>query len=185
MSGGGGDNEVKETSQEKELARIATEQWARYEETFKPLENEWINDITSDSTNDKATVRGDVAGQIGSQYDAAQQGADSENLEMGINVSSGAFKDSHSRGEDIGKSLTRANTAVDASKTGQLMGAINVGRGQAADAQASMTDIAEGSVRDTIGDSKLEVQSRQDTGSAISTTAGMLTRESQSDEGAK
>jgi hypothetical protein len=182
MGGGGGDNEVKETSHEKELARIATEQWARYENTFKPLENKWIADLTSDSANDKANVRGEVAGQIGSQYDTAQQDVDAGNLAAGTNVSSGRFLDSHSRGEDIGKALTRTNLAVDADKTGQLMGAINVGRGQAAEAQASMTDVANTAVRDTIGDSRLEAQSRQDTGSAVSSAAGMLTRGMQDEE---
>jgi len=179
MGGGGGDNEVKETSYEKELARVATEQWARYEETFKPLENEWINNVTGDTTSSKQSLAGDVAGQIGTEYDGAQQEMDSGNMAAGTNVSSGKFKESYSRGEDIGKGLTRSNFGVDANQTGQMMDIIRVGRGQAADAQSSMTDIANRSVTDTIGDARTSAQSRADTGSAVSATAGMLTRGSQ------
>lgn len=177
MGGGGGSNEVPETSQEKALARIATEQWARYEETFKPLEDKWIENITADPANTKASVRADVAGDIGSRYDEAQTANDKGALAAGVNVNSGAFKQSLSRGEDVGKGLSRANLGVTANKTGELMNAISIGRGQAADGQSSMTDVARLAVRDTISKKTRDFQDGQDTEAAIGTGAGMLTRQ--------
>lgn len=177
--GGGGSNKVKETAHEKELARIATEQWHRYETTFKPLEDEWIASITGDTGNDKANIAGTVAGNIGTQYDEAQAQSDRADLADGMNVGSGTFKRGMSRAEDTGKALSRANVGVDAHQTGQIANAINVGRGQAAEAQGSMADVARGAVSDTIKSSTNKYLRQQDTNAAIGTTAGMLTREVQ------
>lgn len=180
--GGGGDTEVKETSQEKELARIATEEWARYEETFKPLEDEWLSGITADSTNDKAKVGGVVAGEVANQYDYAQTASDDNALASGENVNSGGFKKGLSRAEDTGIALTRANLGVDASKTSKLMNAINVGRGQASEAQSTLTDVAGDAASDTINDTTRKWQSSNDTGTAVGTATGMLTRNFSGDE---
>lgn len=176
MSDSGGSNEVKETSQEKELARIATEQWDRYETTFRPLEDKWISDITSSTLHDKANVGGIVAGKIGSQYDAAQADIDRKQLARGTNVDSGTFKRSLSRGDDTAKALSRTNVGVDANQTAQISNAIKVGRGQAADAQRSMSDIASKALSDTITDSRNNYILNQETGAAISTVAGAGTR---------
>ncbi len=177
MGGGGGSNEVPETSHEKELARIATEQWARYESEFKPLENEWISKITADPTSTKESVQAKVAGDIGNRYNEAQAERDEQALAHGVNVNSGTFKQGLSRGEDVGKGLSRANLGVTAHKTGELMNAINIGRGQAADAQGSLTDVATQATRDTIRDKTADFQRGQDTEAAIGTGAGMLTRQ--------
>lgn len=174
--GGGGDNEIKETAHEKELARIATEQWERYETTFKPLEDEWIAGITADTTNDKANIGGMVAGKIGQKYDEAQAGEDRGALASGMNVDSGTFKRGLSRAEDTGKALTRANIGVDTHQIGQISNAINVGRGQAAQAQGSLTDVAGSAVSDSIKDSTNKYMRRQETGTAIGTVAGMGVR---------
>jgi len=176
MSTGGGDNEIKETSQEKELARIATEQWDRYETTFRPLEDRWIADITNSTLPDKADVGGVVAGKIGSQYDAAQADIDRKQLARGTNVDSGTFKRGLSRAEDTGKALSRANVGVDANQTAQIFNAIKVGRGQSADAQRSMSDVASKALSDTIKDSRNAYIRDQETGAAISTVAGAGTR---------
>lgn len=182
MSGGGGSKESKETAQEYELARIATEQWERYETTFRPLEDKWIGDITSSTLHDKANVGGIVAGKIGAQYDAAQSNLDRKQLAQGTNVDSGTFKRSLSRGDDTAKALSRANVGVDSNQTAQISSAINVGRGQAADAQRSMSDVASKALSDTITDSRNDYIRGQETGAAISTVAGAGTRMLQGDD---
>jgi len=174
--GGKGSNEVKETAHEKELARIATEQWERYETTFKPLEDEWIAGITADTTNDKANIGGMVAGKIGQQYDEAQAAKDKGDLASGMNVNSGTFKQGLSRGEDTGKALTRTNIGVDTRQVGEISNAINVGRGQASQAQASLTDVANQATTEAMKDSRNKYLSRQETGTAIGTVAGMGVR---------
>ena len=174
--GGGGSNKVKETAHEKELARIATEQWARYETTFKPLEDEWIAGITADTSNDKANIGGMVAGKIGQKYDEAQAMSDKSDLASGMNVNSGTFKRGLSRSEDTGKALTRANIGVDTRQVGEISNAISVGRGQAAQAQDSLTDVANQATSEAMKDSANKYLNRTETGAAIGTVAGTTTR---------
>jgi hypothetical protein len=43
--GGGGDNKIEETEEQKELAKIAAETWNDYQMNMIPLENEYIKDV--------------------------------------------------------------------------------------------------------------------------------------------
>ena len=43
--GGGGDNKIEETEEQRELERIALEQWNDYQLNMIPLENEYIKDV--------------------------------------------------------------------------------------------------------------------------------------------
>lgn len=176
MGGGGGDTEIKETEQEKELARIATEEWQRYQDTFVPLENEWIEDVTQDPAADKERIAGITAGRVGSQYDQAQAEIDDKALAAGTNVNSGMFKRQLNRGGDVGEAVARGNVGVDAKKTGELMGAIQTGRGQQASAQASLADVANQSVQDAMQSSTNKYINSRETGNLVGTGAGMLTR---------
>lgn len=52
--------EVRDTEAEKEMARIAADKWQLYNEKFKPIENQWMQDI--DTWNKKQAI--DAAGGI-------------------------------------------------------------------------------------------------------------------------
>ena len=43
--GGGGDNRIEETEEQRELQKIAAEQWNDYQLNMIPLENEYIKDV--------------------------------------------------------------------------------------------------------------------------------------------
>ena len=176
MGGGGGDTEVKETAYEKEIARIATEEWARAEEVFKPLEDKWIAGVVADPAAEKEKISGVVAGRVGTEYDEAQAELDKQRLASGMDVGSGTFKRSLSRGEDVGKAVSRGKIGVTAGKTGKLMSAINIGRGQATEAQASMSDIARQSTEDAMRSTRDKYIASRETGEMIGTGVGMLTR---------
>ncbi|HHP0467294.1 TPA: hypothetical protein ACRZZI_004955 [Vibrio harveyi] len=45
MGGGGSDYEIRDTEAEKEMARIAADKWNLYNREFKPIENQWMQDI--------------------------------------------------------------------------------------------------------------------------------------------
>lgn len=63
--GGGGDNKVKPSKQEKELARIADLNWVRYKRKFVPVEDAFIQKVMGwGSEQEAAKVRGQTAAGI-------------------------------------------------------------------------------------------------------------------------
>lgn len=173
---GGGDGEIKETAHEKELARIATEQWERFETELKPFEDEMIAKIGQNMPAAQENIRGRVASQVGSQYDEAQSKSDEAALARGTDVSSGTFKRSLSRGDAVGKGMATGNMLVNQKEVSDLSNAISMGRGQAAQAQSSITELAGDATNKAINDSTLDYRDRKDTSVALGTGAGMLTR---------
>lgn len=169
MGGGGGSNEIKETSQEKAAAEIAMKEWNRYQDIYVPLENAWMDDIRV-TAEEKAKIAGEAGGMVTKRYDDAQaslsapgSGKFNSNLTT-LNVE---------RGKTAGRSMATASQLADDQHYAGLQAAVNVGRGQATDAQLGMSDLAAQSVKDATSDAVADWRSRDDTLSAIGGVAGM------------
>ena len=173
----GGGGEIKETSHEKELARISQEQWNQYKTRFRPFENEWISNIRTDQ-NDQAQIAGQVNAGVGREFDKIQKTAKAQQFSAGMDPSSGRFKAvmgglSSKRGETAGRAKSAASQAVDDQTYQGLQQAVAMGRGQSAEATRDMTSLAYDATGKAIADAKADQDTSQTWASSAMSAAGM------------
>lgn len=167
--GGGGDNEIKETAYEKELASIARQELAQYKSDVIPFRNKWIEDVTR-KTGD---MEQGVAGQVNANV--AQKAARATALPVGIDPSSGmgrSIAPSLAVGNVGAKAALSTNQSVRQARAGGLQSAINVMRGENVDAQHGLQSVAHDSVKEAISDAENDFATRQATASAIGSLIG-------------
>lgn len=148
MGGGGGDNEVKETAYQKELAKVAADEWNRYQDVFVPIENEYINKVNAMGEEPKyKQVAGDVGLNYQSNFDKARSATEKNMAAGGVNPTSG--KASSAQNELVQSQLTGENQAASqgqhdttASHLGNMANVVASGRGQQTTAVNSLQDIA-------------------------------------------
>lgn len=96
MCGGGGNSGIKETREQKELARIALERWQRYGEIGVPAENKYIDYVTNqvNSESRQNLAAGAASGAVASSFGRAVQSdiARMTSEGTGVNPNSGKFK---------------------------------------------------------------------------------------------
>ncbi|WJT09290.1 hypothetical protein [Vibrio harveyi] len=153
MSGGGGDNEVKETSYQKELARVASQEWNRNQDVFVPLQNQYIE--YSHSMGEKPfydKVADDTSLAFTSKYGEAQKQANKRLAAAGVDPTSG--KAQAVNNELIQDKLGNENQATSQGQqdqttayTGNLANVAAMGRGQQTQAVNSLQDVANASGR--------------------------------------
>jgi hypothetical protein len=177
MGKGGGSSEVKETSQERELAMISNEQWGQYQSRFVPFENEWIKDIPV-TYSEKARATGQTAGEAGLQSGQLRQGIMQSQMNRGINPNSGQFQGALSSAANKGGIASgRAQIGVNQAMGDQyyqgLQSAINIGRGQAGEAMQDTASLAKGATNTAISDAYAKQNSADSIKSSAASIAGM------------
>ncbi|WP_027252036.1 hypothetical protein [Photobacterium halotolerans] len=143
MGGGGGGVKVKDSEAEKEMARIAADKWRQYNQTFVPLENQWMKEIEKMRTSDqysRAAGIGNVS--VNAAYGQAMdqlvsQGGNASKLNAGINAMASS---QHSDRVNTQSRMQQSQTA----RYFQGLSAINAtGAGKEAEAISSMYDGAQ------------------------------------------
>jgi hypothetical protein len=154
MSGGGGDNSVKDTPEQRELAAVAAEKWNFAQEKLAPLENaymESVGDMTSDA-NMKYIAGRTMQSQQQATDEASQQvGAQLE--QAGINPASGRAQAAMSGislgGANAGgETLGRAQFEQENQQIQGLQNIVAIGQGESGQAQAGLSGIAAQSAQD-------------------------------------
>lgn len=154
---GSGGGEVKETAEEQALAKIAAEQWNEYQSRFVPMENKFIEGVQQ-TEDDYAYAEGVGAGRVQEEASdaaktyrgmATKTGAQ-PGSGKGISMMSGLAAKTGKAGAEV---VTDAHDAVDDLHNRGLMTAVQMGRGQAADAQLGLTEVASDASRKGIRDS--------------------------------
>lgn len=148
MGGGGGDNEVKETAYQKELAKVAADEWNRYQDVFVPIENEYINKVNEMGKEPKyKKVASDVGLNYQSNFQNARSATEKNMAAGGVDPTSG--KASSAQNELVQSQLTGENQAASqgqhdatTSRVGHMANVMASGRGQQATAVNSLQDIA-------------------------------------------
>ncbi|WP_051867686.1 hypothetical protein [Vibrio sp. ER1A] len=147
----GGDNEVKETAYQKELAKTAAKEWNRYQDKFVPLENEYIADAHKMGGQ---AVYDRTAQDTNTAYNAAFSNAgeqtDKHLAASGVDPTSGkrtAAQDSliNSRLEKENQSVSQADQDATNRYTNSLSNVVAMGRGQQTQAVNSLQDVARSS----------------------------------------
>lgn len=148
MGGGGGDNEVKETAYQKELAKVAADEWNRYQDVFVPIENEYIQKVNSMGEEPKyQKVAGDVGLNYQSNFQQARTATEKNMAAGGVDPTSG--KASSAQNQLVQAQLTGENQAesqgqhdTTTAMTGHMANVVASGKGQEATAVNSLQDIA-------------------------------------------
>ena len=176
----GGDG-PQETPEERELATIATEEYARFEKVFKPLEDYLITELTGENQQRqfREEALGITAADTNAAFDQVQDQAEAGFAARGARPGSGAFAGGEgdvalARGEALGTGLARTNTRVHDREAASLTSLIGLGRGQASNAQLGLGRIAALANRDAILDAEAAARAREGYAGAIGAGAGLV-----------
>ena len=182
MSGGGGDNEVKDTPEQKYLAKVAAEKWNFAQKELAPLEDKYMASVDQmDSESNMSYIRGRTM-QAQTQAQGEVQGQLEDGLgKAGINPNSGRFQgDVSGLGLDLaesgGENLGRAQFEQDNQKVMGMQNVIAIGQGQSGRAQAGLSRLAQQSSYDAIGDAKNAFSRRSANLQLVGNIAGAGTR---------
>lgn len=176
MSGSSG--EVPITEDERALAEIAAERYQRYEDVFRPLEEEFIGDVL-DMRDDPALEQiaaSDLAASFGEARERATlapaqaAGYGSGRMLMSVDAANQA------EAETTGMGLYQARQASDDRYARALNSLVQMGNGQAVNAISGMSMLADESSRRAIADAEAAQFARAATMKGIGTVAGAATR---------
>ena len=182
MSGGGGDNEVEDTPEQKYLAKVAAEKWNFAQKELAPLEDKYMASVDQmDSESNMSYIRGRTM-QAQTQAQGEVQGQLDDGLgKAGVNPNSGRFQgDVSGLGLDLaesgGENLGRAQFEQDNQKVMGMQNVIAIGQGQSGRAQAGLSRLAQQSSYDAIGDAKNAFSRRSANLQLVGNIAGAGTR---------
>lgn len=152
--GGGGDNTVADTPEQRELAAVAAEKWNFAQENLAPLEDAYMQQVDGMTDPDKMSyIKGRT---MQSQQQAAgelNQQATQQMTQAGIDPSSGRFQGvTGGIGLDTamagGETLGRAQFEQQSQQIQGLQNITAIGQGQAGQAQQGLSAIAGQSAAD-------------------------------------
>ncbi|ENM6165385.1 hypothetical protein AB8H46_000724 [Salmonella enterica] len=178
--GGGGSNEIKETSQQKAQAEIAMKQWRLYSDRLKPMENIFMGKV--DKLNDGSKYQ-NLAGitNLGyqKQFGDVRQQAANQLTAAGIDPGSGKFQETMNdiSGEQaIGQidATNRAQSSQADKYVAGLQDVIALGAGQKADALQGYNSLAENSLRKAGMDAQAAYMRRQGNASLVGAGLGAV-----------
>ena len=180
--GGGGDNEVKDTPEQKALAQVAAEKWNFAQDNLAPLEDAYMASVDQmDSASNMSYIRGrTMQGQARAQTQAQGQ-LEAGMGRAGINPNSGRFQGemgglSTEIAQSGGDVLGRAQFEQDNQKIMGLQNITAIGQGQAGQAQAGMSRLAQESSSNAIGNAQNAFNRRSANLQLLGTVAGAGTR---------
>lgn len=178
--GGGGSNEIKETSQQKAQAEIAMKQWRLYSNKLKPMENIFMGKVDKLNDEDKYQNLAGVT-NLGyqKQFGDVRHQAANQLTAAGIDPGSGKFQEAMNdiSGEQaIGQ--TDATNRVQSSQADKyvagLQDVVALGAGQKADALQGYNSLAENSLRKAGMDAQAAYMRRQGNASLVGAGMGAL-----------
>lgn len=170
---------VKETQEEKAFADIAAKKWKYYQDTFKPLEKKYMDDVESLNTEEaRSFASGSAASSTSAAFDVAQKQAASELTSAGLNPTSGRYQAtmgglSDYQGMATTENMTMAENSVDDQYVGGLKNISAMGKGQATTAQAGFGDLATSASNKATNDAMSAFNKRAGTINAVGTVAGL------------
>lgn len=146
--GGGGDNTVKDTPEQKYLAQVAAEQWNYAQEELAPLQNLYMNQVAEmDSPERKSYIQGRANLGTQSAVSDAVHSATAGGEVSGIDPSSGRFKLGVTEGvvnsaQSGGSVASQALFEQDSAKMLGLQNIVAMGSGQETQATAGLQDLS-------------------------------------------
>ena len=160
MSGGGGgsDNAVKDTPEQRHAAKVAAEKWNFAQGALAPLENEYMARVEDmDSSGRKSYVRGAASQASQAQLSNGMADIGMQLGQGGINPNSGRWSGTMADyGQGVamsgGETMGRAQFQNASEQVRGLQNIVAIGSGQEGQAQAGLGQIAAQSAADARGD---------------------------------
>ena len=181
FKGGGGDPDtsVKDTEDQKQLAKIAIERYDRYKKTFQPVENAYmaeVDDINSESNQKQAAsmavgnTESAFANRIGGEVDA-MAGA-------GVNLNSGVANQAINNntidhGMARGQNINMTQQSLQDSQVQGYQGIVAMGNNQSSEAIDGMGKMSEYSADAAKNDAVNGFNNSTSKRQALGTVAGM------------
>lgn len=176
--GGGGDNKIEETADQRELAEIGLEQFDQYMAMYPDVENQFFEDVERMNTSQSyERGAGYAATNVSSAYSDANQDMVNSLTRSGVNPNSGTFTQAiNTSASDEGTArFNNANQTQQAIQDSYLQGKSNiVSMGQGLETQAiqGMGNIAAESGRNAINDAYRSYDKSAGKRAAIATGVG-------------
>lgn len=177
--GGGGSNEVKETSAEQAQASVAADQWSYYQSNLKQYENLFMDKVDSLNNESNYTkVAGDAATQTSGAFGQARQKTADNLAASGIDPTSGKYQASMKdiTNKQVGSQIdtvSRAqNTQADKYTSG-LSDVVSIGSGEKADALSGYSSLASSSAAKAASDAESAFNSHSALTNGLGTAAGL------------
>lgn len=180
--GGGGDNKIEETPEQRAQADVAMMQWKDYLNKYRPFEDAFMEDVDRMNTGQQYNqVAGLAAVPVESQFSTAVRDTSRAMVGGGLNPNSGAFKSSLSK-LDRAKSTTKADN-MNQAQVGQqsryvsgISNIVRMGQGQETEAVQGFGDLATNSARKASNDAGIAINNRRDNQQLAGAVVGAGTR---------
>ena len=180
--GGGGDNKIEETAEQRAQADVAMMQWKDYLNKYRPFEDAFMEDVDRMNTGQQYNqVAGLAAVPVESQFSTAVRDTSRAMVSGGLNPTSGAFKSNLSK-LDRAKSTTKADN-MNQAQVGQqnryvsgISNIVRMGQGQETEAVQGYGDLATNSARKAGNDANIALNNRRDNQQLAGAVVGAGTR---------
>lgn len=180
--GGGGDNKIEETPEQRAQAEVAMMQWKDYLNKYRPFEDAFMEDVDRMNTGQQYNqVAGLAAVPVESQFSTAVRDTSRAMVSGGLNPTSGAFKSNLSK-LDRAKSTTKADN-MNQAQVGQqnryvsgISNIVRMGQGQETEAVQGYGDLATNSARKASNDAGIALNNRRDNQQLAGAVVGAGTR---------
>lgn len=180
--GGGGDNKIEETAEQRAQADVAMMQWKDYLNKYRPFEDAFMEDVDRMNTGQQYNqVAGLAAVPVESQFSTAVRDTSRAMVNGGLNPTSGAFKSNLSK-LDRAKSTTKADN-MNQAQVGQqnryvsgISNIVRMGQGQETEAVQGYGDLATNSARKASNDAGIALNNRRDNQQLAGAVVGAGTR---------
>lgn len=145
---GGGGDKPEESQYSKELAEIASKEWNKYQESYVPVENQYMASVEKMGTEQaREDVAGDVATSYAKSFGEAGQEQERQLAAAGVDPSSGKARGargdlSEAQAKTTADATSKAQSDVTRAYTGNLANVVAMGKGQEAQAVGGLQDIS-------------------------------------------
>lgn len=153
--GGGGDNDIKDTPEQRYAAEVAAEKWNFAQDQLAPLENEYMARVDDMDSSGRMSYIGGRVNQatMAQQSDLSQQAGQQMGL-AGIDPSSGRWQGTMADATQAvasggGDTLGRAQFEQGKQKVAGLQNIVAIGSGESTQAQAGLSDLASTAAADS------------------------------------
>lgn len=176
--GGKGSNKLEETAEQRELARIAAEQYEYFERELMPVRDSWMADMVANNDNTKyEQLSGTVSTDAAAILEREQSGGVQQLAAQNIDPTSGKFQSTVGKmaaesGRIMSDTTNRAQVAQQDAYLDGLGSVIAMGEKKAAQATAGLTDVAAKSVDHAVQSAENSLRKRSSAGTGLGLVAG-------------
>ena len=188
FKGGGGDNDIKDTEDQKALAEIAAQRWQQYQQNYIPVENRYMDKIRNfDSPETMNRMTGIAATNTENAFSEALNNDIRRITAEGINPGSGTFKsaitdNATAKNVAMVDNTSRTQQAVQDTKVQGMQNIVNLGSGLSTEAITGLGETAASSAYEAERQATRRYNNRSANRYAMGTAAGMATRSAINDE---